>query len=233
MQGGLNAVHHRRGSFHGCRRSRRRADRVAQDSHKKNGQMITGHFGFAAAVKSREVRTPLWALMFATVWLDIVFVPLFLGGIETLSTAPGARSGYGGAIIHADYTHSLVGAVLLSALLGWLAGLLWGARSGMVIGVVSFSHWVLDLIVHRPDLPILPDNLLGLPKLGLGLWRFPIASASAELLLLLVGAGLYWRAALKATRQAGQKRAIASSSAALLLVFGLVVLLLDVTGIAG
>lgn len=195
--------------------------------------MITGHFGFAAAVKSREPQTPLWALMFASVWLDIIFVPLFLAGIETLTKAPDAQTGYGGAIIHADYTHSLVGAVLLSALLGWLAKLLWGTRSGVVIALVSFSHWVLDLIVHRPDLPILPGNLLGLPKLGLGLWRFPTTSAALEFLILAGGAWLYWSAALRATRNAEQKSAIASLSAALVLIFGLVVLSLDVTGIAG
>ena len=52
--------------------------------------MIAGHFGFAAAVKSREPATPLWALMLATVWLDVVFVPPLLTHVETLQRAPGA-----------------------------------------------------------------------------------------------------------------------------------------------
>src|SRR5215472_9505393 len=67
--------------------------------------MIAGHFGFAAAVKSREPETPLWALMLATVWLDVVFVPLYLSGIETAQPADEARAGYGAFIIHADYSH--------------------------------------------------------------------------------------------------------------------------------
>jgi hypothetical protein len=206
---------------------------MAEPSISENIAMITGHFGFAAAVKSREPQVPLWALMFATVWLDIVFVPLFLMGIETLVTAPGAHAGYGGAIIHADYTHSLVGALLLSAFLGWLASLPWGARNGFVIGFVSFSHWILDLLVHRPDLPILPGNLLGLPKLGFGLWRFPMASAAIEFAILIAGACLYWRVAVATCRQGGRSQSTASISAALILIFGLAVLALDVTGIAG
>jgi hypothetical protein len=206
---------------------------MAEASIPENIAMITGHFGFAAAVKSREPQVPLWALMFATVWLDIVFVPLFLTGIETLVSAPGAHAGYGGAIIRADYTHSLIGALLLSAFLGWLANLRWGRRNGFVIALVSFSHWVLDLIVHRPDLPILPGNVLGLPKVGFGLWRFPTASAAIELAILIVGAYLYWRAAVVTCRQSGRSQSTASISAALILIFGLMVLALDVTGIAG
>jgi len=45
--------------------------------------MIAGHFGFAAFAKSREPRVPLWCLMLATVWLDIVFVPMFVMKLET------------------------------------------------------------------------------------------------------------------------------------------------------
>jgi hypothetical protein len=71
--------------------------------------MIAGHFGFAAGVKAAEQQTPLWALMVGTVWLDIVFVPLFLMRIETLEPVAGLTGGYAGNIIHADYTHSLLG----------------------------------------------------------------------------------------------------------------------------
>jgi Na+-driven multidrug efflux pump len=67
--------------------------------------MIAGHFGFAAAVKSREQETPLWALMLASVWLDIVFVPLFVMGLEKMEPVDAVHSGYGANIIHADYTH--------------------------------------------------------------------------------------------------------------------------------
>jgi hypothetical protein len=75
--------------------------------------VLAGHFGLAAAVKSQERQVPLWALMLATGWLDVIF-PLYLSGIETIEIAPGTAVGYGSAIIHADYTHSLIGALALA-----------------------------------------------------------------------------------------------------------------------
>lgn len=61
--------------------------------------MIAGHFGFAAMLKSREKTTPLWALMLATLWLDIIFIPLVLTHLETVQPI---HAGYGGMIIHAN-----------------------------------------------------------------------------------------------------------------------------------
>src|SRR5258708_27751194 len=147
--------------------------------------MIAGHFGFAAIVKSREPEAPLWSLMFATVWLDIIFVPLFLTHIETTEAVRGTGFVYGGNIIHANYTHSLVGAILLSGLLGAIAARLWGRRVGLVVGLVSFSHWILDLVVHRGAMPILPGAIGDLRRLGFGLWRLPPISLVGELSLVL------------------------------------------------
>lgn len=192
--------------------------------------MIAGHFGFAAAVKSREPETPLWALMLATVWLDVVFVPLFLTGIETIEPLDKAQAGYGAAIIHADYTHSLVGMAVLSAIAGVLAGLLWGRRPGIVVGLVAASHWLLDLFVHRADMPILPANIGDLPRLGFGLWRYPLVSFGIELALVLVGAWLYWRAASRVVKTAGRGRPAATMAACLIAIFGVLVLWLDFTG---
>ena len=191
--------------------------------------MIAGHFGFAAAVKSREPQTPLWALMLATVWLDVVFVPLYLSGIETAKPADPSRTGYGALLIHADYTHSIVGMAALSALLGAGAGWLWGKRVGIVIGLVAASHWLLDLIVHRADMPILPANAGGLPRLGFGLWRHPLLSFGIELVLVLAGAWLYWRAANRVVTQAGRGGLAANIAAALIAVFGVLTLWLDFT----
>jgi hypothetical protein len=158
--------------------------------------MVPGHFGFAAGVKSQVPSAPLWALMLATQWLDVIFVPLFLLGIETIEPLnPAAPNAYGGGVIHAVYTHSLVGALALSALAGGLAWARWGRRVGATIGIVAFSHWILDLIVHYPDLPILPGNAGGLPLLGFGLWGFPTVAAFVELALVLGGAYLYHRRA--------------------------------------
>ena len=101
--------------------------------------MLAGHFGLAAAVKSQERQVPLWALMLATAWLDVIFVPLYLAGIETIQLVPGTAGGYGNAIIHADYTHSLVGALALAGLFGVVAATAWGRRTGVALGAVVFS----------------------------------------------------------------------------------------------
>lgn len=190
--------------------------------------MIAGHFGFAALVKSRERSTPLWILMLATVWLDVIFVPLFLTGIETIQPIHG-RSGYGAAIIHADYTHSIVGMLLLSALLSVLCWPRWGSRSAIVIGLVAASHWVLDLIVHHADMPILPANFGNLPRLGLGLWSFPWLSATLEAILVLLGAALYWRAAKSVSLHAGRGTRLATTVSILIAACGLLILYLDVS----
>jgi hypothetical protein len=195
--------------------------------------MIAGHFGFAAIVKSRETKVPLWSLMLATVCLDIVFIPLFVMKIERTQPVPGVTGGYGGNIIYADYTHSLLGALVLSAVFALLFGPRWGKRCAIVLGFVSFSHWLLDLIVHRHDMPFLPGDLGHLPRLGFGLWQFQTASALTELVLVSLGAWCYWRAASAVTTKADKGRTRAIVAATLIVLCGLTVLALDVTGIAG
>jgi membrane-bound metal-dependent hydrolase YbcI (DUF457 family) len=165
--------------------------------------MIAGHFGLAAGAKDTEPRAPLWALMLATVWLDVLFVPLLFAGLETIEPVPGTSGGYGNAIIHADYTHSLVGAAILAVLFGLVAASVWERRVGIILGAVVFSHWLLDLVVHRGDMPILPGNAGDLPRFGFGLWRFPALSMALELALVIAGAYLYWRAAERTMRGAG------------------------------
>ena len=189
--------------------------------------MIAGHFGFAAMVKSRERSSPLWALMLATVWLDVVFVPLLLTHRETLQPI---HAGYGGMIIHADYTHSIVGMLALSAALGAMFLPRLGRRVALVIALVSASHWVLDLIVHRADMPVLPGNIGKLPHFGLGLWNHPLAAACVEFALVVVGATMYWRAAKEVSARAGRDGRLASISAGMIAAFGLLVLFLDYTG---
>lgn len=159
--------------------------------------MFAGHFGIAAAVKAKTPEVPLWALMLSTQLLDVVFVPLLLTDVETIVPVAGAAS-YGGSVIHADYTHSLVGALILSAVAGWLASRRWGRKGGWTIGAMIISHWVLDLIMHRADMPIFPGNAGDLPLLGLGLWQWPAISAAAELVLVGAGAVLYIRSIPKA-----------------------------------
>ena len=190
--------------------------------------MIAGHFGFAAIVKSREKTAPLWALMLATVWLDVIFTPLFVAHLETVQPIS-PHAGYGGLIIHADYTHSIVGMVALSAALGAMFLPRLGRRVAIVIALVSASHWVLDLVFHRADMPVLPGNFGNLPRLGFGLWNYPRAAGCVELALVIAGAALYWRAAMEVSAKAGRNGRLASLSAAMIAAFGLLVLFLDYT----
>ena len=194
--------------------------------------MIAGHFGFAALVKSRERQVPLWALMLATVWLDIVFVPLFVAGVETVASV-GRPGGYGAAIIHADYTHSLIGAIALSIVFGLAFGWRWGSRTAIVLGLVSFSHWMLDLLVHRADMPLFPGHDSNHLKFGIGLWRYTWIAASMEFLLVVMGAWLYWRAACAITLEDDKARRRARLVSLLILTGGIVVLGLDASGIGG
>jgi len=186
--------------------------------------MTPGHFGLAAGAKKFAPRIPLWTLFLSTYLLDVFFVFLLAAGIENITPLdPAHPNAYGEIIIHAEYTHSLVGALLISTLAGWLANVRWGRSGGITIAAVSFSHWVLDLIVHRPDLPILPGNLGSLPLLGFGLWEFPRASASLELTLILIGASLYSYSALKLAWNSQRRRAWTASLVTAVLFIGLFV----------
>jgi len=174
--------------------------------------VVAGHFGLAAAVKAKEPQVPLWSLMLATAWLDVLFVPLYIAGIERIEPAPGTGgTGYGEGVIYADYTHSLVGALALGLLFGLIAAVPWGRRTGAV----------------RGDMPILPGNLGDLPRLGFGLWQIPLAAAAAELALVAIGAVLYGRAAARRAGPAagGRSRLAAGATFAVgVLVLGLSVL---------
>jgi hypothetical protein len=177
--------------------------------------MMAGHFGLAATVKAAAPRTPLWALMLGTQFLDVVFVVLFLaGGIESLTTV--AEGTYGESLIHAYWTHSLAGAAVLALGYGALGAWRWGRATGLVLGSVVFSHWLLDLLVHRADLPILPGNAGDLPLLGLGLWRTPWASAVAELALVLIGAVAYARS-IRGRATTSRRGAVAAAAMTLVL----------------
>jgi hypothetical protein len=176
--------------------------------------MLAGHFGLAAMVKAREPQVPLWSVMLATSLLDIVFLGAYAAGLEGFSSATGGGLGYGELHIDAPYSHSLVGALAISLLALIVVGVAWGRRNGLIIGFMVFSHWLLDVLVHRPDMPILPGNAGDLPLLGLGLWMVPWLSAFVELCLVLAGAYMYYHAAMRSAVRAERADAKAGSAAA-------------------
>ncbi len=104
--------------------------------------MVAGHFGLTVGIKKMAPRLPPWSLLIATFFLDVVFVFFAAGGFEKINPVdPTNPNAYGGSLIHAYYTHSLVGALLLSAIAGLFAGRRWGKQGGYVIAGVVFSHW--------------------------------------------------------------------------------------------
>ena len=118
---------------------------------------------------------------------------------------------------------------MLIALVVWIVtARWWGARGGFILGAVAFSHWVLDLIVHRPDMPLMFANAGMLPRVGLGLWDAPVAAAVFEALLVIGGVCLYWRSSprdVPGGRIGATQRS--ASNAVLMLVLGLGVLMAD------
>ncbi len=184
--------------------------------------MFAGHFGVAAAIKSKTPELPLWSLLVSTQLLDIAFIPFSLAGLEKME--PIGDGGYAKMIIYAFYSHSLVGALLLSILAASLASILWSKKAGIVIGMVAFSHWILDLIVHRPDMPVLLGNTGDFPLLGFGLWESVSASILLEFLLIAVGAFCYFRYVLQISSPNRKGKGIAVGCAMtvfLLLSFGI------------
>lgn len=193
--------------------------------------MIVGHFGLAAAAKSRVPAAPTWALMLASVWLDVIFIPLFVAGIETVQPSGGGDGkAYGGLVIHADWTHSLVGALLLAVTFGLVCAIPWGRRLGSVMGAMVFSHWLLDLPMHHHDMPLLPRNAGQLPLLGFGLWSFPALAALLELVLIAGGTFLYWRRAVAIAETSGTDPRRAHVAALSMALAGACTLALSLTG---
>ena len=159
--------------------------------------MFVGHYGVSFTAKKAEPAIPLWVLFIAVQLLDVLWAPLVLLGIEKVRIVPGITASNPLDLYYMPYTHSLVAAI------GWsvVAFLVYRAvrpappRAAAIVGVAVFSHWVLDFLVHRPDLPLY-DNTA---KVGLGLWNLPAVALGLEALLLFGAMWLYLRHAARRT----------------------------------
>jgi hypothetical protein len=168
------------------------------------GRMFIGHYGPAFAGKAIGPAIPLWVLFIAVQWMDIGWAMLVLAGVEKFRIIPGFTEGSAFDLYYMPYTHGLIGALALSALLGAIVAVFLRERRGTVFLVVAgavFSHWLLDLVVHVPDLPLYDDSA----KVGLGLWRHVWLSLPLELAFLALGGWLYART-VPARRAGGDRR---------------------------
>lgn len=154
--------------------------------------MFVGHYGVSLAIRPMARRLPLWVWFIAVQWMDVVWSVLVLLGVEKVRIIPGFTEANALDLYYMPFTHGLPGSIVLSLLLGVIVALFTpGQRTATVllVAAASFSHWILDLIVHVPDLPLYDNSA----KVGFGLWRHVGLSFSLELTVLGLGAWLYAR----------------------------------------
>ncbi len=154
--------------------------------------MFVGHYGVSFAAKRVAPSIRLWELFIAVQLLDVFWAPFILLGIEKVRIVPGITASNPLDLYYMPYTHSLLAALL------WSAGALLAYRlfakeraigkAAFVVALAVLSRWILDLLVHRPDLPLY-DNTA---KVGLGLWNVPAVAFALEAALLFGGMWLYF-----------------------------------------
>lgn len=160
--------------------------------------MFIGHFAVGFAAKGAARRTSVTALLASALFLDILW-PIFLWlGIERVEISPGDTAFTPLRFVNYPWSHSLVMALAWAIVLAGLyrmrtryaIGALW-------VGMCVFSHWVLDWVSHRPDLPITPH---GEARAGLGLWNSVFGTALTEITMFVLGLIVY----LRTTRARGR-----------------------------
>jgi hypothetical protein len=151
--------------------------------------MFIGHFGVAFAAKRYAPRASLGSLFVAAQFVDLLWPTLLLLGVERVAIAPGITLVTPLDFQHYPVSHSLLAVVGWAVLVGGGFFALRGARrEALVLALLVISHWFLDVLVHRPDLPLTP---LGQVRVGLGLWNSMAATLLLELSLLFAGGWLY------------------------------------------
>lgn len=150
--------------------------------------MFIGHFALGFAAKKAEPKVSLGTYFLAVQWADLLWPTLLLLNIETVEISPGIT-----VVTPLDFTsypitHSLLMMMVWGVVLGgvyWLAKK--NSRGAILIGLGVVSHWVIDFITHRPDLPFYP----GSTRVGLGLWNSFWGTVIVELSLFILGVWIY------------------------------------------
>ena len=150
--------------------------------------MYVGHFAAGLALKTAEPKAPTWALLVGVGFLDILFGPFVLLGVERASLTPGLSPGF--SLDYIDWSHSFLMSIVWSTLFAVLF-LRRGRSVALVLGAAVFSHFLLDLPMHPPDLALWPNSSV---HLGFGLWRaLPSGWWFAELAVVFAGWAYYFR----------------------------------------
>lgn len=153
--------------------------------------MLAGHFAPAFALHRVRPSVPLWLLLLGTQAVDVVFMVNVLLGIESAELRPDQLPRL--LVTDGVWTHSVVMTAVYAAAIVGIGALFGRARAAAVVAAAVASHWVGDLLVHGPDLPL---GLEQEPALGLALWRWPVLAWGLEV-ALVVGAGTWWLGSLE------------------------------------
>jgi len=160
--------------------------------------MFIGHFAVAFAAKPAAPRTSLGTLFVASALVDLLWPIFLLFGWEQVRITQGTNPFLTLEFAIYPWSHSL----LMGIIWGIAFGALYFALTRYSIGAIAVallvpSHWVLDFIVHQPDLPLYPG---GTARLGLGLWNNPMATMIVEVVMFVAGVVIYARATQRRDR---------------------------------
>lgn len=152
--------------------------------------MFIGHFGLAFAAKSLTRRVSLAMLLVAAQWADLVWPVLVAFGVEEVRVEPGNTAFTPLDFVSYPYSHSLAALLVWGLIVGVVYRVVAGQRRTVwVLGSLVVSHWLLDFITHRPDMPLYP----GSPRFGLGLWNSIPGTLIVEGVLYALGLWIYTR----------------------------------------
>lgn len=153
--------------------------------------MFIGHFAVGMASKKIQPAISLGTLFLAAQFVDLLWPTLLLVGLEDVAIAPGISVVTPLDFTHYPISHSLIAVLGWSLLFGIVYYLFTKNRLGaLLVGTLVLSHWILDLIVHIPDLPLYPGDS---PKVGLGLWNSLVGTIVIEGALFVIGVWIYTR----------------------------------------
>lgn len=152
--------------------------------------MLVRHLAVALGARTAEPRVPLGAAVAAAFGLDLLWPILLLLGLESVRVHPGDTAFTNLAFDSYPWSHSLLFATVWSGLVLFVTRRLYGSwRVGAILGSLVLSHWVLDFITHRPDLPLWPAG----PAVGAGLWNSIAGTLLVEGSVFGIGVWLYLR----------------------------------------
>jgi hypothetical protein len=152
--------------------------------------MFIAHFGVGFSCKAAAPRTSLGSFFLAAQFIDLLWPSFLLLGLERVRIQPGNTLVTPLDFSYYPFSHSLAAVVVWAILFGLVYQLVQRYRRGaLLLGLAVVSHWVLDFVVHRPDLPLAFGRL----KVGLGLWSSLGGTLAVEFAIFAIGVFLYLR----------------------------------------